>query len=382
MSILVQTNRMPQESLAVSRVWSEEVAICARGVCYTYGLGDAGTQVLFDNNLEVGQGEIVILTGPSGSGKTTLLTLIGALRSMQTGALRVLDRELAGMSSSEQVELRREIGFIFQHHNLFTSLSAIENVLMCAVLHLGSAAEIRERSRSMLASLGLGERLHHPPARLSGGQRQRVAIARALVNSPVLVLADEPTAALDAASGEIVMSLFRRLASGPSRSTILIVTHDQRVLDHADRIVNMVGGRIVSNVRPKKLVKILKAIALNKRLEGLAESTLARVAERMQVEARAAGETIVRAGESGDRIYVLGAGEATATSGDGIVRSLSVGESFGTISDFFHEPIGETVVSRTEVEVYLLLKNDFELVMATDKSFEERVQTYLMSRQI
>ncbi len=353
-----------------------------RGVNYIFGEADAKTQVLFDNHLEVGQGEIVILTGPSGSGKTTLLTLIGALRKMQEGSLEVLGREAANLTSHEQEQLRKEIGFIFQSHNLFSSLSAIENVRMGAALHAQSFDDMNDRSRSILKELGLGERMNHLPAKLSGGQRQRVAIARALVNTPVLVLADEPTAALDAASGEIVMNLFRRLADGPSRSTVLIVTHDQRILDRADRIVNMVGGRIVSNVRPRKLVKILRALALSDRLKGLSEATLSRIAERMTIETRKAGETIVEAGALGNSVYILGAGEAEATNLAGDSRMLKVGEAFGRISAIFRQPIDESVVSRSEVELYVLTKEDFEHVMATDKSFEERIQSYLMSRQV
>ncbi|MBV8229894.1 MAG: ATP-binding cassette domain-containing protein, partial [Planctomycetaceae bacterium] len=223
--------------LAASLVSAADLAIRARGVNYAYGEGEARSQVLFENEIDIGRGEVVIMTGPSGSGKTTLLTLIGALRALQEGSLEVLGRELATLDDSGQVELRREIGFIFQHHNLFSSLSAIENVRMATGLKDGPVSEMNRRCADLLGELGLGDRLDYRPARLSGGQRQRVAIARALVNRPALVLADEPTAALDAASGETVMGLLHRMAEGPTRSTILIVTHDQRLIDRADRIV-------------------------------------------------------------------------------------------------------------------------------------------------
>src|SRR5690606_8906182 len=135
----------------------------------------------------IGKGEIVIMTGPSGSGKTTLLTLIGALRRMQAGRLEVLGADLSDLDSAEQVELRKRIGFIFQHHNLFGSLSALDNVRLSASLLSESSATKRKRCEDMLKRLGLEERIHYLPSRLSGGQRQRVAIARALVNRPVLV---------------------------------------------------------------------------------------------------------------------------------------------------------------------------------------------------
>src|SRR5262245_57486711 len=215
--------------------------IRVEGVNYAYGSGETRTQVLFDNDLEISRGEVVIMTGPSGSGKSTLLTLIGALRKMQDGRLEVLGRNLTKSGEADQVELRKDIGFIFQQHNLFSSLTAIENVRMATALRPASVREMNERAAEMLGRLGLAERLRHLPSSLSGGQKQRVAIARALVNHPALVLADEPTASLDAESGKTVLELLRGMADGPDRTTVLLVTHDQRVIDHADRIVNMVG---------------------------------------------------------------------------------------------------------------------------------------------
>src|SRR5262249_40487695 len=299
-----RTTSHSYSELACSRMMPGLTAVRAGGVNYSFGSGETRTQVLFDNELEIGRGEVVILTGPSGSGKTTLLTLIGTLRRMQEGSLKVLGREGAGMDQEHQVRLRREVGFIFQHHNLFSSLTALENVRMASGLDATvGAAEATRRCAALLEELGLGARVNSRPAGLSGGQRQRVAIARALVNGPALVLADEPTAALDAASGETVMGLLRRMADGPIHTTVLIVTHDQRLLDRADRIVNMVNGRIVSNVRPKELVKIVKVLKQVKELEGLSDLTLTRVAERMAVKRRRAGETLVRQAVDGKLIY-------------------------------------------------------------------------------
>jgi putative ABC transport system ATP-binding protein len=368
-----------QSMLAVARPMAKEIAIHAEGVGYWYGEGEARSQVLFDNSLEIGRGEVVIMTGPSGSGKTTLLTLIGALRRMQKGTLTVLGRDLAALDERGAVELRKNIGFIFQSHNLFSSLTALENVRMATVLRGGSVGEMNERSTRLLEQLGLGERLDYLPAQLSGGQRQRVAIARALVNSPALVLADEPTAALDADSGRIVLGLLRKLADGMARTTVLIVTHDQRVIDHADRVVSMMGGRITNNSLTRMAVRITRALAQSEVFKGLSEATLTKIASVMIVENRRQGETIVREGESGDRYYLIGSGVAEVYKGGAYQEELYFGEGFGTISSFFGRPIQNTVRAKTDLELYVLSQPDFERVLAADKSFESRVRSLLMA---
>ena len=212
---------------------------------YAYGEGELRRPVLRDVELQVGLGEVLLLTGPSGSGKTTLLTLIGALRAMQEGSCQVLGQELFGASEGARVSLRQRIGFIFQNHNLLGALTARQNVAMALeVTAQYPEAERLTRAGEMLAAVGLAEHADRLPAKLSGGQRQRVAIARALVGEPGLVLADEPTAALDKVSGAEVAHLLRDLAK--SRGVpILMVTHDPRILDIADRVVTMEDGRIV-----------------------------------------------------------------------------------------------------------------------------------------
>ena len=215
------------------------------GLNYAYGEGELRRPVLREVALRVGIGEVLLLTGPSGSGKTTLLTLIGALRAMQEGSCEVLGQELLGASEAMRVGLRQRIGFIFQNHNLLGALTARQNVAMS----LEVTAQLPEQERlaragDMLAAVGLAEHADRMPAKLSGGQRQRVAIARALAGQPGLVLADEPTAALDKVSGAEVAHLLRDLAK--SRGVpILMVTHDPRILDIADRVVAMEDGRIV-----------------------------------------------------------------------------------------------------------------------------------------
>jgi len=217
------------------------------GLNHYFGLGETRRQVLYDVHLAMYPGEIVIMTGPSGSGKTSLLVLAGGLRKVQEGSLSVLDREMRGLSARELVEIRRSIGFIFQFHNLFESLTALENVQLALDLHSYSTREKRDRAADILTKLGLEHRMHYKPSSLSGGQKQRVAVARALVNKPRIILADEPTAALDKESGRIVVSLLQEHARAAD-ATIILVTHDNRILDVADRIVTLIDGRIASRV--------------------------------------------------------------------------------------------------------------------------------------
>jgi putative ABC transport system ATP-binding protein len=213
-----------------------------------FGSGSLRRQILFDVSVEIGEGEIVIVTGPSGSGKTTLLTLIGALRSAQEGTVRVLGQELRGASARTLQRTRRHIGYIFQAHNLLDALTASENVQLSLQLQPGlKRPERTRRARDILQAVGLGEYVHQHPTRLSGGQRQRVAIARALAAEPRIILADEPTASLDKKSGRDVVDIIQRLARERG-VTVLLVTHDSRILDVADRILHLEDGRIQSFV--------------------------------------------------------------------------------------------------------------------------------------
>ncbi|MBD2307310.1 DevA family ABC transporter ATP-binding protein [Chroococcidiopsis sp. FACHB-1243] len=209
-----------------------------------FGGGDLKKQVLFDINLEISAGEIIIMMGPSGSGKTTLLTLIGGLRSIQAGSLKVFDRELYGASLDQLVQIRRQIGYIFQSHNLLKFLTAWQNVQTSLELHKDIPDEkLHSQAEAMLKAVGLEHRVNYYPENLSGGQKQKVAIARALVGHPKLVLADEPTAALDSKSGRDVVELMQHLAQKQGCS-ILVVTHDNRILDIADRTIYMEDGRL------------------------------------------------------------------------------------------------------------------------------------------
>lgn len=221
------------------------IIVEARGLNHWFGSGDAKKQALFDVNLTLERGSFTVLMGPSGSGKTTVLTLIGCLRAVQDGSVRLLDHELHGATEAQLVTLRRQLGFIFQAHNLHESLTAAQNVMMGVQVH-GNVPDRSARQAAVraLGLLGLSDRTAYLPANLSGGQKQRVAVARALVGNPLLVLADEPTAALDKDSAAEVVDLLKRMGAARGTTTLL-VTHDSRILDRADRILTLEDGRIV-----------------------------------------------------------------------------------------------------------------------------------------
>lgn len=217
----------------------------AKGLNHWFGTGEVKKQALFDVNLTLKRGSFTVLMGPSGSGKTTVLTLIGCLRGVQDGSVRLLDRELNGASEADLVALRRRLGFIFQAHNLHESLTATQNVIMGLQVHRGvSDADAQRASTHALGLVGLSDRVGYLPGNLSGGQKQRVAVARALVGNPALLLADEPTAALDKESAAEVVDLLKRMGAARGMTTLL-VTHDNRILDRADRILTLEDGRIV-----------------------------------------------------------------------------------------------------------------------------------------
>jgi putative ABC transport system ATP-binding protein len=220
----------------------------AVGLNYTFDIDIAPKQVLFDIDFKLAAGEFVILTGPSGAGKTTLLTLIGALRAMQSGRLEVFGRDLTAISPEGQRDIRRETGFIFQDHNLFDALTVGQTLSLA--MHVGGARleedAARTRALPLLATLGLEDFIDRKPRALSGGQKQRVAVARALINDPQLILADEPTAALDTENAMFVIDLLKQRVRENGASVVL-VTHDSRTFHAADRIVDMVEGRMMTS---------------------------------------------------------------------------------------------------------------------------------------
>jgi putative ABC transport system ATP-binding protein len=230
-----------------------EPVVAVRGLVHPFdgAGGDPGPEAparpgLWVDRLEVPPGRLLILTGPSGSGKTTLLTLVGALRRVRQGSVRVLGHDLDTLDDPALVAVRRKIGFIFQAHNLLRALTAEQNVRMAVELAERDPARARERAAEMLRLVGLADKATSKPAALSGGERQRVAIARALANRPRLVLADEPTAALDEKRGLDVIHLLKDLARRQGTASV-VVTHDSRVLELADRIVHLREGRVRSD---------------------------------------------------------------------------------------------------------------------------------------
>jgi putative ABC transport system ATP-binding protein len=355
-----------------------------RGLDHHFGKGEGRKQALYDINLDISAGEIVIVTGPSGSGKTTLLTLIGALRAVQSGSICVMGKELAGLDGQEQVGFRRQIGFIFQLHNLFESLSARRNVRMSLELHGHPRAELDRVAIGILAAVGLGDRLHYKPGALSGGQRQRVAVARALAPRPKLILADEPTAALDGDSSLEIVSLLQRLAKEEGSTTVL-VTHDSRLLGVADRVVNIVDGRIASDVLVRQSVEICEFLARTQVFSTQTPGALAEMAEKMVKESYPAGRTIFRQGDVGDRLFLIKAGAVEIVAEDERAERklalLGVGDVFGEMALMAEQPRNASATVREDVELYSLSKEHFRTALARSKSFRDQVLGIFSARQ-
>jgi putative ABC transport system ATP-binding protein len=418
-----------------------EPLLRVRGVNFSFGTGEARTQVLFDNHLEVMPGELVIMSGPSGSGKTTLLTLIGGLRSLQDGDIEIWDgtlgayHSLRGMDEAGLVRVRRLIGFIFQRHNLFDSLRAAQNVQLARDLF--SDRTDAGRIDQLLTYLGLGQRATYKPASLSGGQRQRVAVARALVNRPRLVLADEPTAALDANSGLAVVTLLQHLArprdpaeldkvvrrpgdgddeggrlepaqaqmlpdlTREKGATSLIVTHDARIMNRADRIVHMERGKIVSNVVVAERLFVTEglrrcgffAAILPEQQQAIADGVcvgvhpdlpvrradLPRVAGK--VERFEPGEPIVRQGDpvtDESKFYLIRRGrvrvERDGADGRQVIAELGKQDFFGDRALVVNEPRVATITAMEVVEVYTIGRETFRRYEATSRPFIERIR--------
>jgi len=217
-----------------------------RDISVTYGTGALSVNAVRGVSLDVHRGEVLLMMGPSGSGKSTLLQVLGCIRPATAGSLLIDGKTIAGMGPNELSQFRsRRIGFVFQHYNLLPSLCAWENVALALELKGEYGTRIEQASRKLLAGLGLGDRVEAYPSELSGGERQRVAIARAVIGSPDLILADEPTAALDAAQGNIVAKLLVRIAHEHG-CAVVIVTHDPRIGAVADRIAFLEDGMIRS----------------------------------------------------------------------------------------------------------------------------------------
>lgn len=416
------------------------------GVNHFFGTGDTRTQVLFDNTLEVLPGELVIMSGPSGSGKTTILTLIGGLRTLQEGEIEVWDadlgdyRKLRGTLEPELVHVRRLIGFIFQRHNLFDSLTAMQNIRMAQRLR-ETPRDPDTDARDLLQYLLLGDldlqgkpqkpRFHYKPAQLSGGQRQRVAVARALINRPKLVLADEPTAALDANSGLAVVTLVQNLArkrpeaelqqlvrpaeeagengrlaawqvaclkqiATETGTTSLIVTHDARIMNLADRIVHMERGRIESNVVVAERLFVRDGLRQSPAFAAILPEEQQKIADELLVgvhpelpvrsdqlathpgrlEVYDAGQEIIREGDpvnEHSKFYLVRRGTVEVWRSGKKVAELRPRGYFGEVALLMDQPRNATVRAADRVEVYTVDRATFDRYKSTSRPFIDRI---------
>ncbi|HMN38017.1 MAG TPA: ABC transporter ATP-binding protein [Hyphomicrobium sp.] len=223
----------------------------ARGIVKVLGEPPNQVKVLKGVDLDLQAGELTLMMGPSGSGKTTLLSILGCILSPTEGLLSIAGHATAGMTKEDLADLRRRhVGFVFQGYNLVPTLTAVENVMLALDLRDIRGPEAYDLAEEALHQVGLGHRIDAAPSKMSGGEKQRVAIARSLAGAPSVILADEPTAALDAQNGEAVMELLAQVAQDTNRA-VLAVTHDHRTLKYADRIVRIDDGRIAGSERPK-----------------------------------------------------------------------------------------------------------------------------------
>ncbi len=225
-------------------------AVIVQNLNKEFPAGDTTIRVLHDISIGLELGELTMLVGPSGCGKTTLISIISGILSATNGKVTVIGQQLTSMKDREKVLFRRKhIGFIFQQYNLLPALTAAENAAMPLIAAGVPLAEAAEKARQILTQIGMGPYTEKLPRQLSGGQQQRVAIARALVHNPQLIICDEPTAALDAATGKEVIGILRSIANDKNRA-VLIVTHDSRIYSFADRIIEMSDGRITGDQHP------------------------------------------------------------------------------------------------------------------------------------
>lgn len=345
-----------------------DVAVEVADVKHFYKDGVGYKQVLFDNNLRVPWGEIAIMTGQSGSGKTTLLTLIGTLRQLEHGSLKVMGQQLFEASNRTIVDLRKHLGFIFQAHNLFESLTAYENVNMAAELVGMDRRVADDRIKFLLNEFGLGAHIHKKPNQLSGGQKQRVAIARGLVHRPHLVLADEPTAALDSGSAQSVVEYFKVLTEDTEHPcSILVVTHDKGILSYANRLVDMDHGHIASDVVVSETKDVRELLDGIRFFSDLNIDTKIQLADKMQTATFKRHEVVIKQGDTGDLFYLIKKGAVDVQIDDGkdrrVVAQLGAGQYFGETALITGEPRNASVIAVEESTFYTLDRAEFRKVL-------------------
>ena len=294
---------------------TRETLVEVSNLNHAYQDANQRKQVLFDVSFSIYAGTNVFLTGYSGSGKTTLISLIGCLRGVQEGSLKLLGTELKGANEARLRDMRRKIGYVFQHFNLLDFMTNRQNVQQTLELQPDfTRRQARIRAEEMLELVGLGEKANAYPKALSGGQKQRVAIARALAHKPKLVLADEPTAALDTATGREITNLFQTLAQ-QQNCAVLVVTHNRRVLDVADEILHMEDGRLGTAVGEQ----------LSLVFPTLSDDQLREVAQETQHRTYYAGDTIIHQGDEATEFFLLlqGTVEVILRTDSGEQRKLS-----------------------------------------------------------
>ena len=353
-----------------------------------YGTGEMRRQIIFDINLAIQPGEFVIMTGPSGSGKSTLLSLIGCLRSVQQGSLQLLGQELNGASKISQTQVRRWFGYITQASNLVRFLTTRQNIAMA--IELGQhypRPEIHKRTEQILESVGLLPQIDHYPHQLSGGQKQRVAIACALVSEPKLVLADEPTAALDGATGRKTVELIHRLAKERS-SAVLMVTHDPRILDIADRILHMRDGHL----------ELAYSQELSLALPGLREDQIMAMAVKPNLLTYEPGTYVFREGDPARQFYVVVEGcmevvQERSGNSPKVLNQLGRGDYFGEIGLIQKQGRRTASVRVTltkEAKLIVVDRADFRKLMAGSnltstviaEQLQKRVNTSILSEAL
>jgi putative ABC transport system ATP-binding protein len=237
-----------------------QTMIEANEIRMALGEGAGRVEALKGINLTLAGGELTLLMGPSGSGKTTLLSVLGCMLSPTSGSVNIRSRAITGLDAEELAQVRREnIGFVFQSYHLFPTLTAAENVRLSLDVRGDRSPAARAKANQALATVGLAHKAESFPRALSGGEQQRVAVARAIVGDPSVILADEPTAALDSENGQAMMTVLADLAKDPSRA-MFIVTHDPRIMPFADRILRIEDGRIVDDQRGGANVRALRPL--------------------------------------------------------------------------------------------------------------------------
>ena len=336
-----------------------------------------GLPVLEAVNLAVSEKGFVALIGPNGGGKTTLLKLMLGLLEPERGDIRIF-----GKSPRQSA---RRIGYVPQEIGINKSfpISVMDVVLMGRLKPgrglSGYSQNDKTAAQKILEQLEMWEFRSHRIGELSGGQRQRVAIARALANKPKLVLADEPTAALDKDSGRIVVNLLKKLTH-EAKSTVVIVTHDNRILDVADRIINMVDGHIVSDVVVNESIMICEFLSKCSIFESLSTQNISETAQGMVKESYPKETVLFKQGDMGDKFFLIRKGVVEIIKDDTLIRTQEKGDFFGEMALLTGEPRSATVVAKEDLTLYSLTKDKFTNVIGKSDSFKNQLLNVFFQR--